>query len=71
MDVLIANLTCGAICTLLCVMQLTPAIEEYAQKKVAHAIHSYQSVVHGVDVKLSVRGGDASKGEKYAFLLDV
>jgi hypothetical protein len=57
-----------ASCSILLVVQLTPAIEQYAQKKVAHAIQAYQSVVNGVDVKLSVRGGDASKGEKCALI---
>lgn len=47
-------------------VQLTPAIEEYAQKKVAHAIQAYQAVVSGVDVKLSARGGESSKGGKCA-----
>jgi ribosome-associated translation inhibitor RaiA len=51
-------------------MQVTPAIEEYAQKKIAHAIQPYQSVVNDVDVKLSVRGGDASRGERYTHMTD-
>lgn len=46
-------------------MQVTGAINEYVQKKVGHAIDPYKTVVQDVDVRLSVRGGDASRGERF------
>lgn len=45
-------------------LQVTGAINEYVQKKVGHAIDPYKTVVQDVDVRLSVRGGDASRGER-------
>lgn len=50
-------------------LQVTGAINEYVQKKVGHAIDPYKTVVQDVDVRLSVRGGDASRGERCAFFL--
>lgn len=47
-------------------LQVTAPINEYVQKKVSHAIDPYKTVVQDVDVRLSVRGGDASRGERCA-----
>lgn len=45
-------------------LEVTGPINEYVQKKVGHAIDPYKTVVQDVDVRLSVRGGDASRGER-------
>eukprot|EP00892_Ulva_mutabilis_P011762 jgi/Ulvmu1/8959/UM005_0050.1 len=45
-------------------LEVTGAINEYVQKKVGHAVDPYKSVVQDIDVRLSVRGGDASRGER-------
>lgn len=47
-------------------VQVTDAINEYVQKKVGHAVDPYKTVVQDIDVRLSVRGGDASRGERCA-----
>jgi ribosome-associated translation inhibitor RaiA len=48
-------------------MQVTPAINEYAQKKVGNVLEPFQHVVSSVDIRLSTRGGakHVSKGGKY------
>jgi len=46
-------------------IEVTPAINEYATKKLSSAVEPFKSGVREVEVRLSVRGGDTgSKGEK-------
>lgn len=47
-------------------MQVTDAINEYARNKLGHAMAAYQQAVNKVDVRMSVRGGDAGKGVRCA-----
>lgn len=53
-------------------MQVTPAIQEYAQNKISHAVEPYQQVIKTVDVRVYARGGDTgTKGSKCAPDADV
>merc|ERR1712137_1408638 len=45
-------------------LEVTPAINDYANKKLGHVLEPFKGVVRAADVKLSVRGGDASRGER-------
>lgn len=39
-------------------LEVTPAIREYVEEKVARAVHNYSAGIKHVDVTLSARGGD-------------
>lgn len=46
-------------------LEVTDAIKDYVDKKIAHALNHYASSVKSADVTLSVRGGDTgTKGSK-------
>ena len=45
-------------------VEVTPAIQDYCEEKVTKAIAHFEGNIKEVDVKLSVRGGDAGVGAR-------
>jgi len=45
-------------------IEVTPAIRDYCEEKITKALSHFEGQIKEVDVKLSVRGGDAGKGTK-------
>lgn len=46
-------------------MEVTPALKEYAQSKVANAIHNFSSIIREVDVKLEASGKSGKAKEAH------
>ena len=45
-------------------IEVTPAIRDYCEEKITKALSHFEGQIKEVDVKLSVRGGDAGKGTR-------